>query len=177
VLCSLVTFGLAACASDAGSTGSAAASASPGSLVAPSVGVIDRSAGVTAGTTQGTVPASNSTIPASSSTTVKGPNPVATTPPVATVPPPKSPSTGTATLDWTPPTENSDGSSLTNLAGYTVYYGTSPDRLTESVKISNPGLTAYTVSNLTSGTWYFAVTSYSSTGVESSRSGVIGTKI
>jgi hypothetical protein len=58
-----------------------------------------------------------------------------------------------------------------------VYYGTSPDRLTESVKISNPGLTAYTVSNLTSGTWYFAVTSYSSTGIESSRSGVIGTEI
>jgi hypothetical protein len=200
VLCSLVTFGLAACASDAGSSGSAAASASPGTLVAPSVGVIDRSAGATAGTTQGatpassaTTPASNSTIPASSSTTVastdKGSKPVTTTPPggtvppvgttppVTTSPPPKSASTGTATLDWTPPTENSDGSSLTNLAGYTVYYGTSADTLTESVKISNPGLTAYTVSNLTSGTWYFAVTSYSSTGVESIRSGVISAKI
>jgi hypothetical protein len=103
--------------------------------------------------------------------------PVGTTPPVTTSPPPKSASTGTATLDWTPPTENSDGSSLTNLAGYTVYYGTSADSLTESVKISNPGLTAYTVSNLTSGTWYFAVTSYSSTGVESIRSGVISAKI
>jgi hypothetical protein len=64
-----------------------------------------------------------------------------------------------------------------NLAGYTVYYGTSADRLTESVKVSNPGLTAYTVSNLTSGTWYFAVTSYSSAGVESIRSGVISAKI
>ena len=76
-----------------------------------------------------------------------------------------------------PPTANSDGSTLTDLAGYTVYYGTSPDSLTQSVKISNPGLTAYTVSNLTSGTWYFAVTSYSATGVESSRSGVISAKI
>jgi hypothetical protein len=45
------------------------------------------------------------------------------------------------------------------------------------VKVSNPGLTAYTVSNLTSGTWYFAVTSYSSAGVESIRSGVISAKI
>jgi hypothetical protein len=190
VLCSLLSFGLAACASDAGSSGSAAA-ASSGSLVVPSVGVIDRSAGTTQGAAPAsstTTPASNSTIPASSTTTVASKPvtttppggtvpPVGTTPPVTTSPPPKSASTGTATLDWTPPTENSDGSSLTNLAGYTVYYGTSPDSLTESVKISNPGLTAYTVSNLTSGTWYFAVTSYSSAGVESIRSGVISAKI
>jgi len=66
---------------------------------------------------------------------------------------------------------------LTNLAGYTVYYGTSPDQLTESVKVTNPGLTAYTLSNLAAGTWYFAVTSYSSAGVESTRSGVISAKI
>jgi hypothetical protein len=76
-----------------------------------------------------------------------------------------------------PPTENSDGSVLTNLAGYTVYYGTSPDSLTQSVKVSNPGLSAYTVTNLPSGTWYFAVTSYSSAGVESTRTGTISTTI
>ena len=171
VLCTLVTFGLTACASDAGSGASTAASASSGSLVAPSVGVIDRS--VTTGTTPSV------TTVASTGT---GSKPVTTTPPVTIIPPvgtapPPTPVTGTATLDWTPPTENSDGSALTNLAGYTVYYGTAPDRLTESVQVSNPGLTAYTVSNLTSGTWYFAVTAYSSTGVESIRSGVISTKI
>jgi hypothetical protein len=82
-----------------------------------------------------------------------------------------------ATLDWMPPTENSDGSALTNLAGYTVYYGTSPSSLTQSVKITNPGLSAYTMTNLSSGTWYFAVTSYSSTGIESDRSGVVTTTI
>ena len=76
-----------------------------------------------------------------------------------------------------PPTENTDGSVLTNLAGYTVYYGTSPSNLTQSVKITNPGLTAYTLSNLPAGTWYFAVTSYSSTGIESTRSGVVSTTI
>lgn len=86
-------------------------------------------------------------------------------------------SSGTVTLDWTPPTQNSDGTTLTNLAGYTVYYGTSPDHLTQSVKLTNAGLSAYTVSNLTSGVWYFAVTSYSSAGVESSRSGVVSTTI
>jgi hypothetical protein len=92
-------------------------------------------------------------------------------------PPIKIVSTGTATLDWTPPTQNSDGSTLTNLAGYTVYYGTAADKLTESVKVSNPGVAAYTLSNLAPGTWYFAVTAYSAAGVESDHSGVVSTQI
>jgi hypothetical protein len=171
VLCTLVTFGLAACGADEGSSASTAAAANSGSLVSPSVGLIDRSSGVADGTGQGTATASGGTTNPSSST------PVASTKPVTTTPQPKPISTGVATLDWTPPTENSDGSALTNLAGYTVYYGTSPDKLTESVKVSNPGLSAYTLSNLTSGTWYFAVTSYSSAGVESIRSAVISAKI
>ncbi|MDB6157909.1 MAG: sericin-like [Gammaproteobacteria bacterium] len=187
VLCALVTFGLAACGADQGSSASAAASVSANPLVSPNVGVIDRSP-VAGNTAQGTAPASSNTTPTSSgtapgsgSTTVaaidKGSGSVAFTPPPKPVSPPPKPSTGTATLDWTPPTQNSDGSVLTNLAGYTVYYGTSPDSLTQSVKVSNPGLTAYTLSNLQAGTWYFAVTSYSSAGVESTRSGVISAKI
>jgi len=167
VLCTLVTFGLAACGSDGGSSASTAASVSSNSLVVPNVGLIDRSSGVASDTAQGTAAGSNSTTVASTDKAS----------PVTTTPPPKTLSTGTATVDWTPPTENSDGSALTNLAGYTVYYGTSPERLTESVKISNPGLSAYTLSNLASGTWYFAVSSYSSTGVESTRSGVISAQI
>jgi hypothetical protein len=76
-----------------------------------------------------------------------------------------------------PPTENNVGSVLTDLAGYTVYYGESPSSLTQSVKITNPGLTAYTLTDLPSGTWYFAVTSYSSTGVESARTSTISSTI
>ena len=177
VLCALVTFGLAACGADEGSSASTTAAANSGSLVSPSVGLIDRSSGVTGGTGQGTATASGGTTAASGTTNPSSSTPVASTKPVTTTPQPKPISTGVATLDWTAPTENSDGSALTNLAGYTVYYGTSPDKLTESVKVSNPGLTAYTVSNLTSGTWYFAVTSYSSAGVESIRSAVISAKI
>jgi hypothetical protein len=86
-------------------------------------------------------------------------------------------SSGSATVDWLPPTQNSDGSTLTNLAGYTVYYGTSPDQLTHSIKVTNPGLTAYTVSNLTPGTWYFAISSYSASGAESVLTGVVSTQI
>jgi hypothetical protein len=86
-------------------------------------------------------------------------------------------SNGAATLDWTAPTENVDGTALTNLAGYKVYYGTSAGNLNESVSVNNPGLTTYTVSNLSSGTWYFAVASITSTGTESAPSGVVSANL
>jgi hypothetical protein len=86
-------------------------------------------------------------------------------------------STGNATLDWIPPTENSDGTVLTDLAGYRVHYGTTPDQMTQSISIANPGVTNYVVDGLAPGTWYFALTSYTATGTESTLSGVVSTKI
>jgi hypothetical protein len=86
-------------------------------------------------------------------------------------------SAGNAALDWTPPTENTDGSVLTNLAGYNVRYGTSPDALTQVVNLANPGLTSYVVDNLSAGKWYFTISSYAANGTESSNSGVISTTI
>jgi hypothetical protein len=80
--------------------------------------------------------------------------------------------TGAATLSWTPPTRNTDGTTLTNLSGYKISYGTSASSLTKSVTLSNPGLSSYVVENLTSGTWYFAIKSYTSTGSESALSSV-----
>jgi hypothetical protein len=188
VLCALATLTLAACGSEDGSSGSAATSAAAGgsdsvaSSVSPNTGTIDRSSQVTAPTSTGTATAGTpSTATASSSGSTTTTTPATTTPAagttVASTPVKTTTTTGVATLDWLPPTENNDGSVLTNLAGYTVYYGTSPDSLTQSVKVTNPGLTAYTVTNLPSGTWYFAVTSYSSTGVESTRTGTVSTTI
>lgn len=76
--------------------------------------------------------------------------------------------TGTATLSWTPPTENTDGSPLSNLAGYRVYWGSSPGSYTESVYVANPGVTSYVVENLLSGsTYYFAITAVNEPGAES----------
>lgn len=80
--------------------------------------------------------------------------------------------TGSATLNWTPPTRNTDGSTLTNLAGYRISYGKSSGSLSSTVQISNPGIASYVVENLSSGTWYFAVKSYTSGGVESQISNV-----
>jgi hypothetical protein len=74
---------------------------------------------------------------------------------------------GSATLSWQPPTTNTDGSSLTNLAGYKVYWGTTAGNYPNSVAVNNPGITTYVVENLTPNTYYFAVKAFNSVGVES----------
>jgi len=80
---------------------------------------------------------------------------------------------GSAQISWTPPTTATDGSTLSNLAGYEIFYGTSPSALTEMVDVPNIGVTTYTISGLTSGTWYFVVTSYTTDGTESEPSNVL----
>jgi hypothetical protein len=77
---------------------------------------------------------------------------------------------GAATLNWTIPTQNTDGSSLSGLAGYRLYYGNSSSALNQTLQIANPGTSTTLVSNLTSGTWYFQITAYTSAGTESARS-------
>jgi hypothetical protein len=79
---------------------------------------------------------------------------------------------GTATVSWVPPTQNSDGTALTNLAGYKIDYGTSSGALTKTVQVASPGTASYTVTNLPSGTWYFAVQSYTNSGSQSALSNV-----
>lgn len=76
--------------------------------------------------------------------------------------------TGSATLSWTPPTENTDSSALTNLAGYKIYYGTSAGNYTSTINLANPGLTSYVVDNLAGrNTYYFVITAYDADGNES----------
>lgn len=78
---------------------------------------------------------------------------------------------GTATVSWVAPTENSNGTALTDLAGYYVYYGTDASALSETVQVSNPKALSYRVSGLASGhTWYFAVSSYTTAGQQSALS-------
>jgi hypothetical protein len=77
--------------------------------------------------------------------------------------------TGSATVNWTPPTANTNGTTLTNLSGYTISYGTSATALTHSVNVS-VGLTSYTISELTPGTYYFGVVAHNSAGEQSAMS-------
>ena len=81
-----------------------------------------------------------------------------------------STATGSATLSWTPPTQNSNGTTLTNLAGYRIYYGKSASTMTQLITVANPGTARYVVDDLTAATWYFNVRAYSTTGVESAAS-------
>jgi len=75
---------------------------------------------------------------------------------------------GIVTLSWTPPTEYTDNSSLTDLAGYNIYYGTVTGSYSHKIFIENPGVTEYLVENLFNNTTYFfSITAVNSLGVES----------
>jgi Putative Ig domain len=79
-------------------------------------------------------------------------------------------SSGSATLSWIQPMQNTNGSALTNLAGYRIYYGTSAANLSQVIQLPGTALTTYVVSSLSSATWYFGMTAYDSAGVESALS-------
>jgi hypothetical protein len=79
---------------------------------------------------------------------------------------------GDATLSWEAPTENTNGTPLKDLAGYTIFYGSSAAELTTSILVPNASATTYVVSNLTAGTYYFAVAADASDGTQSKKSSV-----
>lgn len=83
---------------------------------------------------------------------------------------PGSPST--ATVSWTAPTTNTDGSALTNLASYKVVYGTSATALTQNKVVADPAAVSTSITGLTSGTWFFATRASNTLGVESGNSNV-----
>jgi len=83
-----------------------------------------------------------------------------------------TPATGTATLTWVAPTKNTNGTKVTPLSGYTIYYGTSASSLSKSLVVSGSTTTSYTVTGLASGTWYFAVAADAEDGTQSPRSNV-----
>lgn len=85
---------------------------------------------------------------------------------------------GVAQLSWAAPTRNTDGSALSNLAGYVVSYGTSANVLSTSVKIASPGTSSYQVGNLQVGTvYYFVIRAYTNAGIESALSNVVSATI
>ncbi len=84
---------------------------------------------------------------------------------------------GSATLSWTAPTQNDDGSVLSDLAGYRILYGPSQTELSQTVDITNPSLNSYVLSDLSSGTWYFALVALNKAGTESDPSNVVSKSI
>ena len=79
---------------------------------------------------------------------------------------------GSATIRWTPPTEDTTGAPLDDLRGYRIVYGTSPSNLSQVLELPNPGLTSGMVEGLAPATWYFAVKAYTTSGAESALSNI-----
>lgn len=75
---------------------------------------------------------------------------------------------GTVTLSWVAPTQNSDGSPLMDLAGYSIYYRKNSGSFNQAVRLDNPSITTYVVEELSPATYYFAATALNTSGVESS---------
>jgi hypothetical protein len=75
---------------------------------------------------------------------------------------------GNATLTWSEPSTNQDGTTLTDLGGYNVYYGTSSGSYTDSVDVGNAS--GVVINALAIGRWCFAVTAYDNAGNESNYS-------
>ena len=102
------------------------------------------------------------------------PAPAPSPPPAPTPPPPPTPAppqppppTYSATVSWSVPLLNTDGTSLTGVTGYRIYYGRSPANLSDSILVPGAGATSYVISGLTPGTHYFAVATLNSAGVAS----------
>lgn len=75
------------------------------------------------------------------------------------------------TLSWDPPVQRTDGTPLTDLGGYYLYFGAaSLDRL---VIVDNPGITTWTLTDLAAGTWQIALSAFDQDGAVSEMSNVL----
>ena len=84
-----------------------------------------------------------------------------------------TPVTKSVTLNWTPPTTNTDGTALTDLSGYSLFYGTDSRLYFSPVRISDPATTSAVIDGLASGRWYFSIKSINEAGMESDFSGEV----
>jgi hypothetical protein len=73
---------------------------------------------------------------------------------------------------WANPTQNTNGTTLMNLAGVHLYYGTSASALTHEITIASTTQISYTIAGLTAGTWYFGAKAYNTSGTESAWSDI-----
>ncbi|MGD8853923.1 MAG: putative Ig domain-containing protein [Gammaproteobacteria bacterium] len=87
--------------------------------------------------------------------------------------------TGTVTVSWTAPTARTDGSplSISELAGYTVEYGSTEGSYTSAIPVDDPSATSLDVTGLPAGTYSFVVTARDSSGRESAYSAVVSAQV
>ena len=73
--------------------------------------------------------------------------------------------TGSVSLAWDVPTTYVDGTPASGLIGFKVYYGTASRTYTHIIDVGT--LPSCTVNFLSHTTYYFAITAYDSSGIES----------
>jgi len=84
-----------------------------------------------------------------------------------------STATGSATLNWTPPMQNEDGSQLVDLVAYRIYWSRDGGAFANSVRIDNPSVTRYVIENLAPGSYEFVATAINRAGIESRYSNAV----
>jgi hypothetical protein len=80
-------------------------------------------------------------------------------------------------LSWSRPMLDARGERITNLAGYKIHYGNSPRAMNRIVTISSAARLEYEIGNLPVGTWYFAISAYTSDDRESELSSIVSDRI
>ena len=118
-------------------------------------------------------PASTTSATITDTTTATPPTTTATVTSTAT----DGSSNGAATLTWVAPTENTNGQSVSDLAGYYIYYGTDESDMSQIISVAGADTTTYVVNGLVSGTYYFAVRAYNTMGVDSAQSDIASVSI
>lgn len=101
-----------------------------------------------------------------------GGNNPATEIPDSTTPPPNN-SGSSVSINWNAPSSREDGSPLTiaELSGYEIYFFMDGSAEEEGViYIEDPATTEYSTNTLSSGTYYFAISSIDTNGLYSSLS-------
>jgi hypothetical protein len=133
--------------------------------------------GSSAGTGSSTGTVSSAPISSSSATTPSGggSSPSGSSSSASTSSSSAAPPTGadSVTLTWTAPTQNTDGSALTDLAGYEIFYGNTAGAMTNAITVNTVGMLTYVVTGLSPGTWYFTIRAVNSAGVRSPNAGVV----
>ncbi|HEY9120646.1 MULTISPECIES: fibronectin type III domain-containing protein [Marinobacter] len=86
---------------------------------------------------------------------------------------------GTATLSWVAPATrvNGDGIAMGELQGYIIRFGQSASDLSQTITINDASVMDYTVTNLGTGEWFFAVQVVDLDGLTSAPSEVVSKTI
>ena len=81
------------------------------------------------------------------------------------------------TLRWTAPKRNTDGTPITSLAGYLVYYGQTEGQYSRTLHLPSATLTSVGIEGLAPGKWHFAVKALATNGRESAFSKAVSKTI